>query len=306
MTTQNEPSKAYLLARTFAIGGLSGCTSTAIIQPVDMIKVQIQARSEALGKGSKVGPFTVVKSMLANGKGLGQFYKGLDSAIMRQITYTTTRMGIYKTLFSNYEEKHGSVPFGMKVLFSLSAGFFGALTGNPADLILVRLQLDSTLPEAQRRGYKNFGDAFVKIVKNEGVMQLWRGASPTVVRAIVLNIGMLSSFDEFKERLNAHFGEKDTLRVRLMASAGSGFLCSFMSLPFDNAKTKMQRMVPDANGKLPYKHIFDVIGKSVANEGFARLWVGFPTFYFRIAPHAMLTLLMQDYIYQYIKNRNSK
>jgi len=303
--SSNSPSEAYILARTFFIGGLSGCTSTCIIQPVDMVKVQIQARSEALGKGSNVSPFTVIRGMLSNGKGFRQFYRGLDSALMRQITYTTTRMGIYKTAFNKYQKKHGSVPFSMKALFSLSAGFIGSLTGNPADLILVRLQLDPTLPEGKRRGYTSFGDAFVKIVKNEGVLQLWRGSTPTIVRAMMLNLGMLGPFDEVKERLNNYFGEKDTLRVRLMASAVSGFLCSFLSLPFDNAKTKMQRMVPGADGKLPYKHIFHCLQQTIAHEGFARMWVGFPTFYFRIAPHAMLTLLMQDYIYQWInKNKN--
>ena len=303
---RKELSKGLILARTFLIGGLSGCFSTCIIQPIDMVKVQIQARSEALGKGSNVSPFSIIRGMLSNGKGIRQFYKGLDSALMRQITYTTTRMGIYKTLFNNYQEKHGSVPMYMKMLYSISAGFFGSLTGNPADLILVRLQLDSTLPVEKQRGYKNFSDAFVKIVKNEGVRELWRGASPTVVRAMVLNFGMLGPFDEIKERLNRYYGVKDTIKVRLIASACAGFLCSFFSLPFDNAKTKMQRMIPKADGSLPYRNIFHCLSQTVANEGFTRLWVGFPTFYARIAPHAMITLLIQDYVYQIIRNRNSK
>lgn len=71
-------------------------------------------------------------------------------------------------------------------------------------------------------------------------MTLWRGASPTVVRAMVLNFGMLAPFDEVKERLKLHYGVKeDTLKIRLMAATVSGFLASFFSLPFDNAKTKM-------------------------------------------------------------------
>jgi solute carrier family 25 oxoglutarate transporter 11 len=305
-SNSQELSKSYLLARTFAIGGFSGCTSTCIIQPVDMVKVQIQARSESLGKGSNVSPFTVIREMFSNGKGMRQFYKGLDSALMRQITYTTTRMGIYKTLFNRHEKNHGSVPMAWKLLFSLSAGFFGSLTGNPADLILVRLQLDSTLPVEKRRGYTGFFDAFSKIVRNEGVRELWRGASPTVVRAMVLNFGMLGPFDEIKERLNRYYGVKDTIKVRLIASACAGFLCSFFSLPFDNAKTKMQRMVARPDGTMPYRNIFHCLSTSVANEGFTRLWVGFPTFYCRIAPHAMMTLLIQDYIYSYLKSRSNK
>ena len=57
-----------------------------------------------------------------------------------------------------------------------------------------------------------------------------------------LNLGMLVSFEEVKERLNNYYGYKEeTFKVRLAASAVSGFLASAFSLPFDNAKTKMQK-----------------------------------------------------------------
>ena len=56
------------------------------------------------------------------------------------MTYTTTRMGIYKSLLHNYEKKHEKkVPMSIKSLYGITAGFIGSLTGNPADLILVRL-----------------------------------------------------------------------------------------------------------------------------------------------------------------------
>jgi len=80
------------------------------------------------------------------------------------------------------------------------------------------------------------------------------------------------------------------------ASLVSGFLSSFVSLPFDNAKTKIQKMQKDASGKFPYKNIFDCMQKTIVNEGVSKLWVGFPTFYFRIAPHVCITLITQDFL----------
>jgi len=50
---------------------------------------------------------------------------------------------------------------------------------------------------------------------------------------------MLAPYDEIKERLNHYFGTKDTKQTRLLSSALAGFLSSFGSLPFDNAKTKI-------------------------------------------------------------------
>ena len=92
----------------------------------------------------------------------------------------------------------------------MSAGFVGSLVGNPADLSLVRMQADTMLPVEQRRGYNNVYDAFRRIVADEGVLGLWRGCTPTVIRAVVLNLAMLAPYDEVKERLNTLTNTKDT------------------------------------------------------------------------------------------------
>lgn len=81
----------------------------------------------------------------------------------------------------------------------------------------------------------------------------------------------------------------------------SGVVSSFVSLPFDNAKTKLQKMKPDAEGKFPYKNIFDAMMKTVNREGFSHLWVGYLTFYIRIAPHIAITLLTQDFLTEKMK-----
>jgi solute carrier family 25 oxoglutarate transporter 11 len=79
-----------------------------------------------------------------------------------------------------------------KVYSSLLAGGIGSIFGTPADLVLIRMQADSTLPVDKRRNYKNFFDAFGRIVREEGVLGLWKGCAPTVVRAMSLNLGMLT------------------------------------------------------------------------------------------------------------------
>ena len=89
-----------------------------------------------------------------------------------------------------------NIPLYQKAGAGLAAGGLGALVGSPADLSLIRMQSDSTLPEAQRRNYKGVGDALTRIVKDEGAMGLFRGAGPTVTRAMALNMGMLASNDQ--------------------------------------------------------------------------------------------------------------
>ncbi len=207
--------------------------------------------------------------------------------------YTTTRLGIYFSLsdYLKYSVNGGSNMTGFqKVYSSLLAGGIGSIFGTPADLVLIRMQSDSTLPVEQRRNYKNFFDAFGRIVREEGLLGCWKGCAPTVVRAMSLNLGMLVSYDESKERLTKRFADNPNF-VWFASSFLSGGIAAFMSLPFDNVKTKMQKMTRGADGTFPYSSFVDCAYKTARKEGVARFWAGFPTYVVRIAPHVMIVRL---------------
>jgi len=44
-------------------------------------------------------------------------------------------------------------------------------------------------------------NAIKRIPKEEGILNLWKGGVPTVVRAMSLNLGMFTTYEESKERL---------------------------------------------------------------------------------------------------------
>jgi len=77
--------------KNFLVGTMSACTATCAIQPIDMVKVRIQLMSEA---GGNTSPFAVSKEIMKEG-GVKGFYKGLDSAILRQVVYGTMRLGLF-------------------------------------------------------------------------------------------------------------------------------------------------------------------------------------------------------------------
>jgi solute carrier family 25 oxoglutarate transporter 11 len=230
--------------------------------------------------------------------GVSRLYTGLDSALLRQATYTTTRMGIYKTLMDwstvRNKEKGRGVPMWEKSVFSITAGGLASIVGNPADLALIRMQADHNLPEAQRRNYTGVMNALTRIVNEEGVFTLWRGCTPTVMRAMALNFGMLGPYDQAKETLQEVFGDFQGIRIASSLTAAT-FAC-VITLPFDNVKTKFQKMTKSPDGTFPYKNFLDCFGKSYAREGFFGLYVGFNTFVARIAPHVIITLLVQDFL----------
>merc|ERR1712100_188849 len=192
------------------------------------------------------------------------------------------------------------MPFWKTTACALSAGGIAAVIGNPADLSLIRMQTDSMLPEAERRNYKGVGDAFASIVRTEGVMGLFKGAGPTATRAMALNFGMLGFNTAAKDQLGT-MGVTGKSQV-FGASAIAGFFASFFSLPFDYVKTQLQKQKPLPDGTLPFKGFGDCCVKTMASGGPLKFYTGFPTYYVRIAPHAMFTLIILDQINTTMKN----
>lgn len=281
---KSGPPAAWKAAKPFVNGGLSGMMATCIIQPVDMVKVRLQL-------GDTGGPIGVARNMIKT-QGFGSLYKGLSAGLVRQATYTTARLGIYNKLFTAAQEwNQGPLPLWGKAVCGLTAGGLGALVGSPADLTLIRMQADTSLPLEQRRNYKGVGDAFARIVREEGAGGLFTGAGPTVVRAMALNMGMLASNDQAKELLVEAGLQEGSPAVIVGSSMIAGFFASACSLPFDYVKTQLQKQKPDPKtGEYPYAGALDCAAKTFKQGGPLKFYTGFPTYFVRIAPHVVFTL----------------
>jgi solute carrier family 25 oxoglutarate transporter 11 len=285
-------------ALPFINGGVAGMVATTVIQPVDMVKVRIQLAGEGTSGGPRPGAFAVARQIVASGK-VADLYTGLSAGLLRQAVYTTARLGFFDTfmgkLTQRAKDQGKQIGFSERAVAGLSAGGLAAMVGNPADLALIRMQSDGLKPLAERKNYKSVIDALSSIARNEGIAALWSGAAPTVVRAMALNFGQLAFFSEAKAQLKQHTDLSSRTQT-LSASAIAGFFASFFSLPFDFVKTRLQKQHKGPNGKLPYKGMTDCFTKVAKQEGLLRFYRGFGTYYIRIAPHAMVTLIVADYL----------
>merc|ERR1712038_706884 len=262
-----------------------------------MVKVRIQLLA---GTADAAGPVTIASNMLKN-EGVAAFYTGLTAGLTRQVIYTGARLGLFDQFTAMVKKPEKPMSFVENAGCALGAGGLAALIGNPADLALIRMQADSMKPAAERAGYTNVFTTMGKIVAADGVGGLMAGAGPTATRAMALNFGMLAFNASAKDKLK-EVGVTGAPQV-FGASAIAGFFASFFSLPFDFVKTQMQKQKPDpVTGELMYKSSVDCATKIMAEGGPLRFYAGFPTFYVRIAPHAMLTLIAQDFIKSNWKN----
>ncbi|EPB77709.1 hypothetical protein ANCCEY_03213 [Ancylostoma ceylanicum] len=177
----------------------------------------------------------------------------------------------------------------------IGAGACGALVGTPADLALIRMTGDGHLPPEQRRNYKNVIEALFRIAKEEGIFTWFRGCSPTVIRAMVVNAAQLATYSHAKELILGTKKVKD-------ASMISGLATTIASMPVDIIKTRIQAMKV-IDGVPEYSGLTDIVVKLLRKEGIFAFWKGFTPYYMRLGPHTVLTFIfLEQFNRAYIRN----
>jgi solute carrier family 25 oxoglutarate transporter 11 len=276
----SEPA-SISLGWNLAFAAVSGSGATVVVQPMDLVKNRMQTnKSLTVGK--------CVSGIIKN-DGILKMWTGLGAGILRQCSYTTVRLGVYRKL----EEKYKPKSFGQKLGLGATAGFIGSLFGNPAEVCLIRMTADGNLPKEEQRGYTSVANALSRIIKEEGVLTLWRGAAPTIARAIVVNAAQLGTYSQAKQSVKANWGMEEGIKLHFTAAMISGLVTTIASMPVDITKTRLQNQ-KFVDGKPEYRGVADVFTKIIRNEGFFALWKGFFPYYFRLGPHTVLTFIFVE------------
>uniref|UniRef100_A0A6P4E245 Mitochondrial 2-oxoglutarate/malate carrier protein n=1 Tax=Drosophila rhopaloa TaxID=1041015 RepID=A0A6P4E245_DRORH len=274
----------------YVMGGTSGMLATCIVQPMDLLKTRMQI-SGTLGTREYKSSYDVLSKVFKN-EGMLSLYNGLSAGLMRQATYTTARMGVFQMELDWYRKNYESDPSVVaSMTMGIMAGAFGAMFGNPAEVALIRMMSDNRLLPEHRRNYKNVGEAFMRIVKDEGVVTLWRGCLPTVGRAMVVNMVQLASYSLMKNHLRGYLNEG--IPLHMSAAVVSGLLTTLASMPLDMAKTRIQQMRM-IDGKPEYAGTIDVLKKVLKNEGAFAMWKGFTPYLIRMGPHTVFSFVFLE------------
>jgi len=271
----------------FVFGGAAGMGATLFVQPLDLAKNRMQvARSTG---GDRPSTLSVVRGVVRN-EGILTLYNGLSAGLLRQATYTTARLGIYTWLLEKFADADGTAPnFLKKVAMGILAGGGGAFVGTPAEVALIRMTSDGSLPVEKRRNYSSVVNALVRIQREEGLLAPWRGAVPTMARSCVVNAAQLATYSQAKQGL-LHAGLRDGLGCHFLASMTSGLVTTVVSMPVDIVKTRLQSMKV-VDGAPEYRGAGDAFVKIVRSEGVVSLWKGFTPYYLRVGPHTVLTFI---------------
>ena len=134
--------------------------------------------------------------------------------------------------------------------------------------------------------YRSVFDAYSSIVRQEGILGLWTGLGPAVVRNSLINAAELATYHEAKQRLcGPTWGWRDGLFTHVTAASCAGLVATLVGNPVDVVKTRVmaaRRGVPAPGAVAPYSGALDCIVRTFANEGPRAFYQGVVPQFYRI------------------------
>ncbi|XP_078091117.1 mitochondrial glutathione transporter SLC25A40-like [Mustelus asterias] len=124
-------------------------------------------------------------------------------------------------------------------------------------------------------------DAFVQIVRNEGIKSLWSGLPPTLIMAVPATVIYFTCYDQLRGFLKYQL-EDDSIYIPLIAGASARVGAVTVISPLELIRTKSQ------SRKLTYSELGSVVRVAVAQDGWLSLWRGWTPTVLRDVPFSAI------------------
>ncbi|XP_045876500.1 solute carrier family 25 member 40 isoform X3 [Meles meles] len=259
-----------------------------------------------------------------------------------------------------------------QMLASCSGAILTSLMVTPLDVVKIRLQAQSNPfskgkcfvysnglmdhlcvceEEGSKAWYKKPGrfqgtlDAFLKIVRNEGIKSLWSGLPPTLVMAVPATVIYFTCYDQLSALLRSKLGENEsripiiagivarsmywynyevlkkwfcaksglyepTFMINFTSGALSGSFAAVATLPFDVVKTQKQTQLwiyesHKISIPLPMS-TWTIMKNIVAKNGFAGLFTGLIPRLIKIAPACAIMISTYEFAKAFFQKQNAQ
>lgn len=189
----------YRPEQLFAAGMVAGVFTTSIMAPGERVKCLLQIQASSTGPPKYAGPWDCMKQIYREAGLFRGIYRGTMATLLRDVPAS----GMY---FMSYELLKKSItPAGKtpdqlgpgRILFAGGmAGIFNWMVAIAPDTLKSRYQ---TAPEGTYTGIRQ---VFVQMVRTEGVMSLFKGLSPVMIRAFPANAACFLGFELAMKFLN--------------------------------------------------------------------------------------------------------
>ncbi|KAK6345833.1 mitochondrial aspartate-glutamate transporter agc1 [Orbilia blumenaviensis] len=285
-----KPLKAVLKSMyNFGLGAIAGAFGATMVYPIDLVKTRMQnQRVTVVGERLYLNSVDCAKKVIKN-EGFTGLYRGLGPQLVGVAPEKAIKLTV-NDIIRDYAKGTGldgkGVSLPWEIVAGGTAGGCQVIFTNPLEIVKIRLQVQGEIakntPGMPRR-------SALWIVKNLGLLGLYKGASACLLRDIPFSAIYFPTYSHMKKDW---FGESETKKLGvgalLISGAIAGMPAAYLTTPCDVIKTRLQ--VEARKGETTYRGLTHCARTVYKEEGFKAFFKGGPARILRSSPQFGFTL----------------
>ncbi|EKD17572.1 uncharacterized protein L3040_006691 [Drepanopeziza brunnea f. sp. 'multigermtubi'] len=220
-------------------GGVAGGVEGFLTYPFEFAKTRSQLSQQLpispITKKPSRNPYLLI-SQIYKAEGLRALYKGCGILVLGSVGKDAVRFLSFDTVKNAFKQEDGTLTPLRTMLAGMSAGVLASIFAvTPTERVKTALIDDA---RAARR-YASTGHAVRTILREDGLMGLYRGFAGTTMKQASATSLRMGSYNIIKD-LEVRRGVAQNTAVNFANGAVAGVVTTLLSQPFDTIKTRSQ------------------------------------------------------------------
>ncbi|GLJ31595.1 hypothetical protein SUGI_0634080 [Cryptomeria japonica] len=263
-------------------GAIAGAVSRTAVAPLETIRTHLMV-------GSSGNSMTEVFHHIMQNEGWQGLFRGNGVNVIRVAPSKAIELFAYDTVkkfLTPKPEEPPRIPFAISPVAGATAGVCSTVCTYPLELLKTRMTI-------QRGVYDNLLDAFMKIIREEGPAELYRGLTPSVIGVVPYAAANYFAYETLR-KLYRKVTKKQQVGnlATLFIGSAAGAIASSATFPLEVARKQMQ--VGALSGRQVYDNLFHALSSILEKEGVGGLYKGLGPSCMKLVPAAGISFMCYE------------
>jgi solute carrier family 25 citrate transporter 1 len=284
-TLQPDKKKPIFPKKKFVAGACAGCADVWVCHPLDRIKTHMQQHP-------RLNMFGSAKEIWVRG-GIRSLYEGIWPMTVEAIVKVGLRFFTFTYFKDQYRRYilHSDDPTQpVGIMGDVLAGGMAGVVESLAIVIPCELLKVRHMTQA---GHEPFLGVMRKVISEEGVLALYKGGAPTLLRQStnqMIRFPIFVGASEYLKKLQKYPHDQALPTWQNLSVGGfAGMISTIINTPFDTIKTHLQKQGNN-------KGLLGTLGHIYKEGGLRAYWAGVVPRTVRVVPGQAITWAVFAYV----------
>lgn len=268
--------------RRLVSGAIAGAVSRTCVAPLETIRTHLMV-------GSNGDSMTEVFQSIMKAEGWTGLFRGNFVNVIRVAPSKAIELFAFDTakkFLTPKADESPKTPFPPSLVAGALAGVSSTLCTYPLELIKTRLTIEKDV-------YDNFLHCFIKIVREEGPSELYRGLTPSLIGVVPYAATNYYAYDTLRKLYKKTFKQEEISNIAtLLIGSAAGAISSTATFPLEVARKQMQAGA--VGGRQVYKNVFHALYCIMEKDGIGGLYKGLGPSCIKLMPAAGISFMCYE------------